>query len=81
MMARTTKLVPPAKSWGGFVLADGGESEVPLLRVVLLTGKLVELEAEGYGEEEELVGDGDEQGDDEVVLVEDSDGAQHDGQA
>ena len=33
------------------------------------TGKLVELEGEGDGEKEELVGDSDEEGDDEVVVV------------
>lgn len=43
------------------------------------TGQLVELEGEGDGEEEELVGDGDEECDGEVVVVQDVDGAVHDG--
>lgn len=44
-----------------------------------MTCQLVELEAECYGEEEELVRDGHEQRDGEVVFVEDVDRVGHGG--
>lgn len=60
-MARTTKLVPPAKS--------GGVKEDIGTQIRVLTCEFVEFEGECYREEEELVGDGDEEGDSQVVIV------------
>lgn len=45
------------------------------------TSQLVEFEGECYCEEKELVRDGDEQGDGEVVAIQDMDGSLHDGRA
>lgn len=35
----------------------------------MLTCELVEFEGEGYGEKEELIGDGDQQRDREIVVI------------
>ena len=42
------------------------------------TGEFVEFETEGDGEEEKLVGNGDQQGDGEVVVVKGVDGGHDD---
>ena len=63
MMARTTKLVPPAKSARRRQRGRLGSGECGR------TGELVELEGPCYGEEGKLVGDGDEEGYGEVVVV------------
>ncbi len=61
-MARTTKLVPPAKS------ADIRQSN----RCQALsnpTCELVELEREGDREEEELIAYGDEEGNGKIIVI------------
>jgi hypothetical protein len=50
---------------------DGEHDEVCAASKI---GELVEFQREGYGKEEELVGDCDEEGDGEVVVVENMDG-------
>lgn len=80
-MARTTKLVPPAKSGGSDLVSQSlekGQKGEKGTDWGEATGQLVELEGKCYGEEEELVCDGDEQGDGEVVAVQDMDGSLHD---
>ena len=62
MMARTRKLVPPAKSRGVLVVASVDQE-------LEVTSQFVEFEGEGNGKEEELVADCDEEGDGEVVIV------------
>lgn len=79
-MARTTKLVPPAKSVCVCVNVSLKVLGVKFGRCEEVTGQLVELESECDGEEEELVGDDDEQCDGKIVVVQDVDGAIHVGQ-
>ena len=67
MMARTTKLVPPAKSAKRLSLArlridNGRKGTKP-------TGEFVELQREGDAEEEELVANRDEEGDGKIVII------------
>jgi hypothetical protein len=63
MIARTTKLVPPAKS--------GSVSHIPTFQSIGCTRELVELEAEGNRKEEELVCNSDQEGNGEVIVVQD----------
>lgn len=55
---------------------DGEEDEIGAAGEV---GQLVELERVGYGKEKELVGDGDEQSNGEIVVIQDVDGGSHGG--
>ena len=73
MIASTTKFVPPAKS--------GELVSTILLKLVVekLTGKLVELETESDGKEEQLVGDGDQQRYCQIVIVQGMDFRHDDG--
>ena len=67
IIARTTKLVPPAKS-------ESKLSHASLDRLCdRNTSKLVELETECYGEEEELVANCDKQSNGEIIIIESMD--------
>ena len=71
IIARTTKLVPPAKS----------ESEISRASLHHLwnrnTSKLVELKAECYGEKEELVTNRDKQSYGKIIIIESMDFGHH----
>jgi len=67
-MARTTKLVPPAKS-GDWLLAFGNESRLRKQLVKLLTSKFVELQRESNRKEKELVSNSYEEGDGQIVVI------------
>lgn len=66
-MARMAKLVPPAKSWMALEIS---REKAHNGHCAKLTGELVKLQGEGDGEEEELVGDGEDGRDGQVVVVE-----------
>ncbi len=66
MIARTTKLVPPAKSVGVSLCSSAMERNID-------TSQFIELEGKGNSKKEQLISDRDQQSDSQIVIIENMD--------